>query len=181
MIENLYQYQEELRKQGVYLSFTGPFSQNLMEGLAELLKQKMSLEEVKTSTIMNVFSVVVEQVQNIIHYSAEKVRTGNLQEAYPLGTLVIGYEGEQYFVMSGNLIANTDVARLREKLTPLCRMTKDELKKIYKEKRRETPEQGSKGAGLGFIDMARKASQPIEFDFQKINAHVSFFSIKVFV
>ena len=44
-------------------------------------------------------------------------------------------------------------------------MDKDELKKYYKKQRREeAKEENSKGAGLGFIEMARRASSPIEYD-----------------
>jgi len=57
-------------------------------------------------------------------------------------------------------------------------MDRSELKQYYKEKRRnETPE-SSKGAGLGFIELARKSVKPIEFDVQKIDDEFSFFSLK---
>ncbi len=60
-------------------------------------------------------------------------------------------------------------------------MSKDELKEYYKAQRRKSPEEGSKGAGLGFIDMAKKASEPIEFDFKPIDEKVSFFSLKTVI
>jgi hypothetical protein len=43
------------------------------------------------------------------------------------------------------------------------------------------PPEGSRGAGLGFIDMAKKASKPIEFDFRKLNENFSFFSMKTVI
>jgi hypothetical protein len=57
-------------------------------------------------------------------------------------------------------------------------MSKDELKVHYKEQLRAEPEEGSKGAGLGFMEIARRASKPIEFDFTEVDADHSFFALK---
>ena len=43
---------------------------------------------------------------------------------------------------------------------------------------RAEPEEGSKGAGLGFMEIARRASKPIEFDFTEIDANYVFFALK---
>jgi len=40
---------------------------------------------------------------------------------------------------------------------------------------------GSKGAGLGLIEMARKGSEPIEYSFLSIDDNFSFFTISVVV
>jgi len=179
MIKDVYQYQENLKKEGVYFSATGPFSHILMEGIADILKEKMRLE--KMSVMMNVYSVVVEQVQNIIRYSAEVISGDMVGDESPevrIGTLVIGYEDGRYFVISGNQVYNTDVSALKEKLEPLLTMTKDELKKNYKAQRRKNREPGARGAGLGFIDMARKASRLVS-DFQQVDEQMTFFSLTV--
>ena len=64
-------------------------------------------------------------------------------------------------IKAGNLIENADVERLREKLEQIRKADKDELKAMYKETLKgETPE-GSKGAGVGFIEIARRSSRPI--------------------
>jgi hypothetical protein len=60
-------------------------------------------------------------------------------------------------------------------------MSKEDLKYSYKEQRGKGPEEGSKGAGLGFLEMAKKASQPIEFDFKDVDDHMTFFSLKTVI
>ena len=44
-------------------------------------------------------------------------------------------------------------------------MSLDEIKSQYRDKLRRETEVSSKGAGLGFLTVARDASEPIEFDF----------------
>jgi hypothetical protein len=81
-------------------------------------------------------------------------------------------------VFAGNLVERADVERLRAKLTRIRGMSKDELKALYKEQLRAAPEEGSKGAGLGFVEIARRASKPIEFDFAEIDGTHAFFALK---
>ena len=79
------------------------------------------------------------------------------------------------------MIENDKVERLRKKLTKLQKMDKEELKQYYREQRKKEPEAESKGAGLGFIEMAKRASRPIEFEFEQIDAKRSFFSLKTVI
>jgi hypothetical protein len=68
-------------------------------------------------------------------------------------------------MMCVNPIAAEDVEGLRNKLEPLRSMSVEEIKQAYKVTlRADTPEE-SKGAGLGFLTMARDASAPLEFAF----------------
>jgi len=153
--------------------------------VGEALKQKLTIDDADTKTLRSVFAIFVEQMQNIIRYSAEKARQppplasddGALKEIR-YGILTIGREGDDYVVCAGNLIRKTDVERLEARLSRIRDMTKEELKALYKEKLRADPEQGSKGAGLGFIEVARRATRPIEFDFADIDNEHSFFALK---
>ena len=45
-------------------------------------------------------------------------------------------------------------------------MTLDEIKASYRESLRSDSPEDSKGAGMGFLTMARDASEPLEFEFQ---------------
>jgi hypothetical protein len=78
-------------------------------------------------------------------------------------------------------VEKSDVDKLREKVQPLIAMDKDGLRQHYKTVlRREVPP-GAEGAGLGLIDIARKASRPLEYSITDINARVSFFTLRAVV
>lgn len=186
MLQHLYDLKNELEQQHIFFCYVGPISQNLLADIMGILEQKMSLEQASRTTILRVFSVIVEKVQNIIHYSDEQLGEQISEQDDPEATLrqgiiTIGYDQHHYFVLSGNVIANRRVPSLHKKLTKLRNMSKAELKQYYQEQRRKGPEQGSKGAGLGFVEMAKKASQPIDFDFKPIDEHTSFFSLKTII
>ncbi|MGH6832430.1 MAG: SiaB family protein kinase, partial [Methyloceanibacter sp.] len=145
----------------------------------------LTIDDADTKTLRSVFAVFVEQMQNIIRYSAEKAQAALPPASEPsalkeirYGILTIGKEGSNYVVCAGNLVQRSDVERLRARLTRIKGMNKDELKALHKEQLRADPEEGSKGAGLGFMEIARRASKPIEFDFTDVDANHSFFALK---
>lgn len=170
-VNDLYSLKQDFNKRGIFLSFSGPVSQSLVVEIGATLKKKMKLEEASKTTVLRVFSAVVENAQNILHYSAEN----------NFGIIAVGGHKNCYFVLCGNTIANEKVEPLRKKLTKIQSMSKEELKQYYKEQRKKGPDEGSKGGGLGFIEMAKKASGPIEFDFKKINDRHSFFSVRIII
>ena len=174
-----------LHKHGVIFAYSGYVTEPVLSGVGEALKQKLTIDDADTKTLRSVFAVFVEQMQNIIRYSAEKAQsplappsdTRALMEIR-YGILTIGREGTDYMVCAGNLVERADVERLRAKLSRIRDMSKDELKALYKEQLRAEPEAGSKGAGLGFMEIARRASKPIEFDFTDVYATHAFFALK---
>jgi hypothetical protein len=170
---------KDLKRDGVIFCFCGPASQAVIEGIGETLRQRMELEGVGTSVINRVFSVFIEQIHNILHYSAEKIPEAKTVEGeLRFGIVLVGMWEGRYYVRCGNFVPNKQVRALSQLLEQLQGMDKDELKTLYKERRR-SPEasDNSKGAGLGFIEMARKASDPLKFDFTTVDKDTSFFSI----
>ena len=181
MIKNLSQLREQLKQEQIYLNFAGPLSQSLMEDVVGIVRRKMILEGERTATVMNVFAIAVEQVQNMIRYSAEMIPDDEQNAEFRFGILLVGCEDDRYIVSSGNLIQKDEIAELRERLTILQGMDKDALKQFYKEQCRRISDPNAKGAGLGLIEIARKSTRPLEFDFQIVDKTYSFFSIKAIV
>lgn len=75
MKKNLYDIHDGFSDQDLFLTFSGPMSQKLTVEMGEILKTKMSQKGASLSTAQKVFSILVELIQNIIHYSAEKNTT----------------------------------------------------------------------------------------------------------
>ena len=172
---------DHLREQGIVFAYSGYITESVLGSVGDALKQKLTYEDADTRTIRSVFAVFVEQMQNIIRYSVEQLparqdgkATGDLR----YGILTIGQEGADYVVHAGNLVRAGDVPKMRERLSALQRMSREDMKAAYKDQLRNPPPEGSKGAGIGFIEIARRASKPIEFDFMAVDAEHAFFALK---
>ena len=67
--------------------------------------------------------------------------------------------------------------RLMATVEELGEMDAVELKRCYKQQLRKPREDGSRGAGLGLIDMARKSCQPLQSNLTPLSDQQSFFCI----
>lgn len=181
MNSKLTNIQKSLGSSGIITCFSGRFSQGLIEEIGEAVKNHMENEEKPKNAIYNVFSVFIEQSQNIKNYILSKEGSSTYSNIVSSSIICIGKTENGYFIWSGNMIENADIPHLHDKLNQVVNASKDELKKMYKEQMKKDPEPGKNGAGIGVIDFARKASQPIEFSFEKINESFSFYEIKVIV
>lgn len=185
MINEFYRFRQVLQNKGIFFCFNGPISQNILVEIGSTLKQRLTLEEASKSTVLRLFSMVVEHAQNIMRYSDERLRKylSDSSDDLSLGTIVVGHDQDQnqYFVICGNIIETRKVDQLRQNLSQLKMMNKDELKLLYKHQLKKDVNNSDRGAGLGFIEMARKASKPIEFDFQPVDDTYSFFTVKTVI
>ncbi len=182
LAKEYYGFKKSLDEKGIMVSFSGFVSEGILFALGEALKQKMTLDDTDMNTAKKVFSIFVEQAQNVIRYSSDRLE-GNVGRKVELGsgTITVGLEGDKFFIVCSNTVDAADVPLLRERLEILKSLDKDGLKAYYKEKLREEPEAQSKGATIGLIEIARRASEPIEFDFEEIDKENSFFCLKAYI
>lgn len=179
---NVHEFHVDLTRKGIIFCFSGPISQDVIEGIGGTLRQKMELEDTDLNTTQKVFSIFVEQMQNVVNYSADRVVQDNLGERdIRVGVIVVGQENGHFYVLCGNKVKQEDVEAIKGQLQTVQEMNKEDLKKLYRDRRKAPPPDGSKGTGLGFIDMARKATHPIEFDFSPIDQGLVFFTIKAVI
>lgn len=184
VLEDLHDFYEALKREGILFCYSGPTSQSLVEGIGEMLRQRMAVEDAGMAVTSAIFGIFIEQMQNILHYSAEiaPLKASGAAEEMRHGVVVVGREhGEEkrFFVLCGNYIDRAKGRFLAGALEEMRALSRDELKARYREARRRDPlTDDSKGAGLGFLEMARKASRPLDYCIADIGESLSFFSVK---
>jgi len=181
MLSSLYKLKKTLSKDRILFCFSGPTTHDILISIGDTLKKRMGREAVKSSTVNKVFSVFVEQVENIVRYSDEKVRYGDNPEGVSYGIVAVGKEDNKYYVSCGNMVKTSKTDSIKNKITYIQKLDKKQLKKYYKEKRRKGSDEDSKGAGIGLIEIARRATEKIEFHINQVDDQYSFFSIKAVI
>jgi hypothetical protein len=116
MDNNLLELQNTLRNNGILISFSGRFSQGIIEELGDAIKKHMEAEDRPKNDIFNVFGIFIEQTQNIKNYSSKKMLTDAYNTITNSGIVSIGKSDTGYFIWSGNIIENCDKLKLHEKL-----------------------------------------------------------------
>ena len=182
---DLFRLRETYNKQQIMLCFNGPFSQGLIEEIGSALRRYMECETAastisSSSSARDVFAVYIELTQNIRHYTKSR----EYDDIDGLATVVIGRDNDGHYVISaGNVIENEDAPAIIEKVNQLAQMDKAQLKTAYKEQMRRPIEVGAKsGAGLGLIDIARKATVPVTCSLHPLESQTQgFFSLCVII
>ncbi len=179
MLNDLHQFYKDLKKEGVMFCFSGPTSQSAVEGMGRMLKIKMELEEASMTTTHRIFSLFVEQMQNIVNYSTEHpIPDNRTKSKFRNGIVVVGRHEDKFYVICGNYVSVSQSKKMIERINYLQGLDKKELKEYYKRVRRQDPGPDSKGAGLGFIEMFRRVSEPLEYHLAPIDTQTVFFTIK---
>ncbi len=169
-----------MQDKGVMFCFSGFMTESILTGIASAVRQKLEVEDADRKTVMGLFSIFVELVQNVIRYSAEKdgVEEGDKLIDLRYGVITVGRRDDSYFVSCGNMISNKDVDRLSTGLQKILELDRDGLKALYKEVLKGPTPETSKGAGVGFIEIARRAPNGFEYGFEKVDDERTFFAVR---
>ncbi len=175
----IYDLHHMMLSNNIILVYEGEFTQEITKSVLAMAERNMDSIGEESSIKRKVFNVMVECLQNIVKHSEEYIT-----EARKLNTAIfmIGKQADSYIITSGNPVKSSDVEFLKNKLDQINSLDKDGLKTLYKDIIKTgagLTERG--GAGLGFVDMARKSGQKLEYDFEPLNDVYSFFSLKTTV
>ena len=178
---NLWELQRMLQNHGVLINFSGRFTQEIIEELGDAVRKYLETVDTPRNDTYNVFAVFIEQTQNIKNYSMQKSDSPLKDRIENSGIVAIGKSGEEYFISSGNIVENQDIQALETRLKEIARLDKAGLRKLFKEQMKKEILPGTTGAGLGLIDMARRASRPLRYSLVKLDEEISFFTLKAYV
>lgn len=177
-MQDLLKLRESFTRDGILISFNGCFTHSIIEEIGNAIKRHLETQEIESGTITDVFAVYVEQTQNVRNYLK---RSGLENSAYGISTLVIISAEGNYTVCSGNTIRKADVADLEERFNTIKSLDRGGLRTLYKQQLRSARKDDSVGAGVGLIDIARRASEQVQYRFDSLDDAHDFFSLFVTV
>ncbi len=168
----------------ITLIYEGEVTQEITKAFTSMTEKNLEKVEEDGKIKKKVYHVMVECLQNISKHADDDTQTASdsLEEGLAkTGIFLIGNDQNQYFITSGNGIANENIPALKSLIDNINSLNQDELKQLHKEKMRETAISDKGGAGLGFIDIARKTGNPLEYHFEPIDENNSFFLLKTII
>jgi hypothetical protein len=173
IMKYVYEIHKIMAGKNLILVYEGEFTQDITKSVLTMTEKNLDSMGEEQNIKRKVFNVMVECLQNICKHS-DTIKTEEEKGA----VFMIGKENDSYIINSGNFILNENIKHLEAKLNQINSLDKDGLKVLYKDliKSSELSEKG--GAGLGFVDIARKSGHKLEFDFTQVNDMYSFFSFK---
>ena len=165
-----------MQSNGIKLVYEGEINQSLTKVLAALTEKKLEDVNEDVNITRKVYHVMIECLQNICKHSAPN----QTDESFPLtdGIFMISEEPNNYSVTTGNVISNEKVEKMKEILNSINSLTKEEVKAAFMKQMREGSLSEKGGAGLGFLDIAKKTGNKFQYHVEQINDENCFFVLK---
>ncbi len=157
--------------------YRGRFSKDLIRRIIILTEKNVS-QLTSAYVVQNrVYFIMVEGLQNITRHQDAPNKYDNDSDYF--GIFSIQKMGTSYYVTTGNLIDNTKIESLTNKLERVNSLEKDELKQLHRDilVNGEISDRG--GAGLGLIEMARKSGNKLRYKFVPVDNSHSFFYFQI--
>ncbi len=158
----------------------GELSFDLVTSLIETLEGRVNEIEPERKVRRTFYSVVTECIQNL-YYHMDEVRDEDVISTYDSRSgLILVMARKRFFkVLTGNFIPNYRIPALEKSFEKINGMDYDELRDYYKEILSDGKYSEKGTAGLGFVEIAKKTKNQLEYSFQKITDEYSYFTFQV--
>jgi hypothetical protein len=123
------------------------------------------------------YSIMIELVQNVIHYSSEQIQVENENFNLGRGIVLLSESKDCYTVTTGNPAKNEKLTEFKKLLEILNLIEKEEAHKLYKNKLRSPRKKGRTGSGAALLNFVRKPGNSITYDLNAIDRTHSFLTI----
>lgn len=162
-------FHDQLDHAKIMLIYDGILSKDIVEAFISRLKIDIEKTDVPKTEKKRFFSIVVECIQNLSKH-------GNVSETNESHFLVL-VEKEQNTlkISTGNVVNTTNEKVIIDLINNVNKKDNAELQRLYKEGITNNTLNENGQASLGLIDIARKSSQKLKYQFNKIDNDRSFF------
>lgn len=180
-ITDVYDFYRKMEDDHIILSFKGVFTADLLSSILDILESKMGDLEIIPKKKKRVYNILVECFQNLYHHIEEINDTEELIIHQKTALIMVKHEDGVFMVRTGNFVDQEAVPFLKEKLDMVNDLNEEELRELYRETLNNDSRTHKGTAGLGFIDIARKSKNKLEYDFIDVNNRIGFFCLNVVI
>ncbi|MFH2096082.1 MAG: SiaB family protein kinase, partial [Bacteroidota bacterium] len=167
-----------MRDYKINIIYEGKITHQITKAFVSLTESDMEELQEPDEVRRKVFHVMVECLQNITKHAG--ITDNKDEKERGRGIFTVSKSNNGYTIITGNLTTRTGSEELTEMLDRINNLSKEELKELYKKQimsGRKLSEKG--GAGLGFIDIARKTGNKIGYQVIQLNDGLTFFILEV--
>lgn len=172
-LDFVYDFYVKMKKNKINLAYEGEITHQITKAFTSLTESNMTREQDYNSVQKKVFHVMVECLQNISKHAENRHNVVTSKDGR--GIFMVSKGDTEYHVTTGNVVKTEKVEELVKILENINNLDKNGLNKLYKQQIREGRLSDKGGAGLGFIDIARKTGQKLIYSFLKVDEDKSFF------
>ncbi|MCI4626416.1 MAG: SiaB family protein kinase [Candidatus Magnetoovum sp. WYHC-5] len=182
-LEYMLALRQTIETQKIFLCYSGYITEEIITCMGCALRHKFSVDNTDKKVARSVFAVFIELAQNVMRYCTQR-DIGCQSDVildFRYGILIVGKNNTDWVISCANVIETVDVEKIRLSLNYIKELDRQNLRLLHKKALRDEPHESSKGAGLGFIEIAMRATKGIAFEFTHIDDKHSYFTIAVYI
>ncbi len=151
--------------------YKGVFTQDVTDNILSLTENKLEKQEESSKVKKRVYNILVEALQNVTRHQASDFH----KETEHDSLFLIQKMNNRYVITTGNVAETKNIPAMQMLMDKINTLGKEELKEYYKAVLEEGTFSDKGGAGLGLIDMARKAGNKLIYKFVPLSGEYSYF------
>jgi len=171
-IDFVFEFFNNLRQHRISLVYDGEINYKIIQAFTDLTNNELEYKKEPNPIKKKVFNVLVECLQNISKH-AECIEKNNNE--YGRGIILVSETPESYNITTGNVVKSVNIDKIKLNIDLINSKNKEELREFFKERLSTGRISKKGGAGLGFIDIAKKSGNKLEYSFSDINKDYKFF------
>jgi len=152
-------------------------STDLLTSILQIIENKLDRFGESSKVKKRMFNIMVECLQNLHHHITKPAQEAG--KDLPSVIVMVAKNVTGYSIITGNFMRDEEVDSLKNRLEEINKMSKDEIKDLYKTVLSDGKMSDKGGGGLGMIDIARKSGEKLDFGFIPFGEDQSFFSLNV--
>lgn len=168
---------KKIDNNNIILVYEGEITHQIILGFNLLVEKRLDDIGEKINVHKKVFNALVELLQNIYNHGDYKYNGENFKAGR--GALALWHDEKHYHIVSCNIVNNKNIEKLNSLINKTNSLKGESLRDFYKEILANGRISKKGGAGLGFVDMARKSGNKLECKFVEIDSNISFFINKL--
>lgn len=130
-------------------------------------------------TLKRIIFCSLEMMENVFHHSGQA--SYNTEQINHQSEFKIEKTLEIFRLCTGNIVHNSEIGKLRDRLQEVKDMSVPEIRKLYVNQLKNGSFSKKGGAGLGIMEVAKISKNPIDFSIEELDGDFSYLRLYAFI
>ncbi|MEQ9298797.1 MAG: SiaB family protein kinase [Cyclobacteriaceae bacterium] len=176
------QNDQNIFQEKVILIYKGSVTHDLITNLLETFEQRLEEIEPQRALRKKCFNIATECIENLRYhasYPSSDQATNLSMNNMKASIVMVTVDPEHYTFLTCNYVKEPEQKVISGKIDKINDMDADTLRQYYKQTMTNDALSEKGTAGLGFIDIARKSSNKLNYEFQQVNDDLAYYTFFV--
>lgn len=176
LLDDLRNLRKTVASERILFSYRGEITQELMVFFLRIVDKKLINTKENPLIRRRILNIMIESLQNAVKHARDWYVENDEIDPNNEAIFMLCRREDKYYLINGNAVKNEVKPFIERKIENINSLTSDKQRKLFRNIIKYGVYGSKGGAGLGFVDMARKSGDLINFDFEEINEDYSYFT-----